>query len=199
MKLLICGDSFAADWTVKYPDGAGWPNYLAKKYDLTNCAQAGCSEYKILKQLQQQDLSQYTHVVISHTSATRIPVDTHPVHYNDILHKNSDLIYSDIQYHAQHNPNLTGIIEYFERYFDLDYAQYCYNHIVKDIDVLLSAHNDLKILHTSVLVESLDGLITTGKFISYHNMLSSHQGLHNHFNNNANQLVFADIEKFINE
>ena len=51
MKILICGDSFAADWTVKYP-GQGWPNMLAEIHEVTNLAQAGCSEYKILKQLE---------------------------------------------------------------------------------------------------------------------------------------------------
>ena len=29
MNILICGDSFAADWTVKYA-GQGWPNLLAQ-------------------------------------------------------------------------------------------------------------------------------------------------------------------------
>jgi len=48
MKILICGDSFAADWTVKYP-GQGWPNMLAQQHEIVNLAQAGCSEYKIFK------------------------------------------------------------------------------------------------------------------------------------------------------
>ena len=51
MKILICGDSFAADWTIKYP-GQGWPNMLSQQYEIVNLAQAGCSEYKILKQLE---------------------------------------------------------------------------------------------------------------------------------------------------
>ena len=51
MKILILGDSFATDWTSKYPQGKGWPNLLAEKFDVTNLAQAGISEYKILKQI----------------------------------------------------------------------------------------------------------------------------------------------------
>jgi hypothetical protein len=35
MKILIIGDSFAADWSVKYNDYAGWPNLLAQTLVLT--------------------------------------------------------------------------------------------------------------------------------------------------------------------
>ena len=56
MHLLIIGDSFAADWSVKYADKKGWPNFLAEKYSVTNLAQAGCSEYKIKKQLDSVNL-----------------------------------------------------------------------------------------------------------------------------------------------
>jgi hypothetical protein len=57
-KLLICGDSFAADWTVKVKE-KGWVNLLAQDYKVTNLAQAGCSEYKILKQLQSVNLDKF--------------------------------------------------------------------------------------------------------------------------------------------
>ena len=53
-KLLIAGDSFAADWTIKYK-GEGWVNTLCKDYDVTNIAQAGVSEYKIYNQLKKID------------------------------------------------------------------------------------------------------------------------------------------------
>ena len=46
-NILIIGDSFAADWTVKYPTVVGWPNLLAKNYNVVNLAQAGAGEYKI--------------------------------------------------------------------------------------------------------------------------------------------------------
>ena len=48
-NILICGDSFAADWTKKY-DGTGWVNMLTKDHTITNIAEAGVSEYKIYKQ-----------------------------------------------------------------------------------------------------------------------------------------------------
>ena len=90
-KILIAGDSFAADWTVKYK-GEGWVNTLCKDYDVTNIAQAGVSEYKIYNQLKKIDVSKYDIILISHTSAYRIPVVEHPIHSKDILHNNCDLI-----------------------------------------------------------------------------------------------------------
>ena len=50
-KLLIAGDSFAADWSKKYKNACGWVNTLCEDYDVTNVAQAGASEYKIYNQL----------------------------------------------------------------------------------------------------------------------------------------------------
>ena len=117
MKILICGDSFACDWSVKYNDYAGWPNLLAEKFTVKNLAQAGCSEYKILKQIQSQILTEYNLIIISHTSPYRIPVGQHPVHYKDVLHKDSDLLYSDIKYHSEENNNLLSIVDFFENYF----------------------------------------------------------------------------------
>ena len=55
MKILIVGDSFAADWSVKYNDYHGWPNLLAQKFEVTNLAKAGVGQYKIYKQLQNID------------------------------------------------------------------------------------------------------------------------------------------------
>ena len=63
-KILICGDSFAADWTIKTKT-SGWVNFLK---DTDIIAQAGVGEYKILKQLQSCKLELYTHIIISHTS-----------------------------------------------------------------------------------------------------------------------------------
>ena len=51
MKILIVGDSFAADWAIKYKSISGWPNLLAEKFEVVNLAQAGVSEYKIYQQV----------------------------------------------------------------------------------------------------------------------------------------------------
>jgi hypothetical protein len=118
MKVLIAGDSFAADWRVKYPNQTGWPNLLAEKYDTTNIAQAGVSEYKILKQIQNVDLSKYDSVIISHASPNRVHCLSHPVHSNDTLHKDSDLIYTDLL-EQEPTDDVKIAIEYFKRYFEI--------------------------------------------------------------------------------
>jgi hypothetical protein len=137
-KLLICGDSFAADWTKKYP-GSGWPNLLTQDFDVTNLAQAGCSQYKIWLQLESMldRLDEFACVLVSHTSPYRIYVKQHPVHYNDPLHHSSDLIYIDIVDKQKHNQDLDVIVEWFEKYFDLNHARFTHNLICEKIDRVL--------------------------------------------------------------
>ena len=56
-KILIVGDSFAADWSIKHKECNGWVNMLCDDFFVTNIAQAGVSEYKIYKQLLSQDIN----------------------------------------------------------------------------------------------------------------------------------------------
>ena len=58
-KILVCGDSFATDHSVNDPVAIGWSSMLANLYDVTNCAQAGVSEYKIIEQIKNQNLNYY--------------------------------------------------------------------------------------------------------------------------------------------
>jgi hypothetical protein len=102
-KILISGDSFAADWNKKFKNKNGWVNMLETDFDVTNIAEAGVSEYKIYKQLQKIEIKNFDYVIVSHTSANRIPIDEHPIHKEDILHNNCDLIFSDVNEHID-NP-----------------------------------------------------------------------------------------------
>ena len=106
-NILIIGDSFAADWSTKYKDYLGWPTLLAQSHTVTNLAQAGVSEHKIYKQLcSVQDLSVYDVVIVAHTSPFRVPTKRHPMHSKDVLHKDADLIYTDIEYHSNRLKNI---------------------------------------------------------------------------------------------
>jgi hypothetical protein len=83
MKILVVGDSFAADWTVKYPCGKGWVNLLAEHHDVTNLAQAGCCEYRILKQLKENYIAgHFDAVIVSHTSPYRLYTRKNPIQNN---------------------------------------------------------------------------------------------------------------------
>jgi hypothetical protein len=142
MKLLIIGDSFAADWSVKYPKVFGWPNLLSNDHEVTNLAQAGVSEYKILQQLLSADLNQYDIVVVVHTSPYRVTTRQHPVHYADALHSKADLLLTDIEYHARWykrvtNRALRSAYEWFLYHFDAEYQETVYNLMVDRISFLL--------------------------------------------------------------
>jgi len=185
MKILICGDSFAADWTVKYPGQEGWPNMLAKQHEVVNLAQAGCSEYKIYQQLMSVDLNKFDNIIVSHTSCYRITVETHPVHANDPLHKNSDLIYTDIKEHSKSNKKLLPIVEFFENYFDTESAKFTHTLICKEIDQLLQSYNTI---HISNLI--WDNNYKFNNMLNFEYLFKSSRGLMNHYNDAGNQEVF---------
>ena len=134
-KVLIIGDSFAADWSVKYPV-SGWSNFLANEFTVTNLAQAGCSEYKIKKQLDSINPAHYTHAIVVHTSKSRIPVEKHPLHNSDALLYSCDFIYSDVL--DNKHSELKCIKEFYQKFYHEDFFHYIYDLIVCDIDNILS-------------------------------------------------------------
>ena len=194
MKLLICGDSFAADWTVKHSK-KGWPNMLEDLFSVINLAQPGCCEYKILKQLESVDLFSFDKIIVSHTSPYRIYIKQHPVHYNDPLHKDCDLIYADIKEHADKNKNLQPIVEYFEKYFDFEYARYMHKLLCEKIQNILLPVQD-RALH---IVCTHWGSMTqfTNKIdLSY--IVRNNPGLINHLDDSGNLFVYQKIIDYFN-
>ena len=181
-KILICGDSFAADWTVKHK-GTGWPNMLSKEYKVTNLAQAGCCEYKIHEQLTSVNLNKFDNIIVSHTSPYRLYVRKHPLHYNDVLHKDSDFIYSDIV------DTKLSVVDYYENYFDLDYAEFIHNLICKQIDEVTRKY---PVIH----ITSFDwkGLYKFPNMISFKHVFDNYRGNMNHYNDVGNQKVFEQLK-----
>ena len=193
-KILICGDSFAADWTVKYP-GQGWPNLIAKQFDTTNLAQAGCGQHKIYNQLTSANLYDYDVIIVSHTSPNRLHVAEHPVHHSDILHGNSDLIYSDII--GRDDFKLKSVIDYFERYFDLGHAEFVHNLICKEIDQVVLRDVRHKVIHMTGF--DWDRLYQFDDMISFAEVMRSNRGTLNHFNAAGNQTVFKTLNARIGQ
>jgi hypothetical protein len=196
MKILICGDSFSADWTVKY-QGRGWPNLLAEQHDVVNIAQAGCSQYRIYQQILSQDLDQYDAVLISHTSPNRIYVKQHPVHHDDPLHCNADLIYTDIREHAKTRPELDCIVEFYTRYFDLDYAAFTHNLICEKIQQVLEPFPG-RVIHSTNLPR--DGLYVWPDMVYFTDLMDPrYKGAMNHYNDTANRMVFDRIMSLLQQ
>jgi hypothetical protein len=186
MRILIVGDSFAADWQKKYPDGQGWPNLLAKTHIVDNLAQAGCSEYRIYKQIKSARLDQYDVVIVSHTSPYRIYTEYHPSRSTDILHHNCDLLYADIKNLAKTNLEYGTAAEYFEKFFSLEYAEFCYNLTVGKINELLK---DNRVIHVSHLYH------IDLNYIDFSDLFKQHRGLINHYDDHGNQVIYNKLLK----
>lgn len=195
MKVLIAGDSFAADWTVKHPTVCGWPNLLAKKYDVINIAQAGVGEYKIWKQIKSQDILLFDFIIISHTSPVRVNTIRHPIHCGDILHNDADLLISDVQYHSSKlrnilNTPLKTSLNWFKYHYDNDYQMDMYSFIYNDICRILK--NSKKF----VMSNFNNGIIDNNAY-SYAHLLKTNSGIANHFDDEGNRIIYEDIEKCI--
>jgi hypothetical protein len=191
-KLLITGDSFAADWTIKCNNMQGWPNKLANLYSVTNLAQAGCSEYKIYLQLASVDLNEFDNIIVAHTSPLRIYVKQHPIHKNNALHKNSDFLYADVKEHAKENKSVQCIVDYYENYFDVDYAVFVYNLICDKMNRLLSGYTG-KIIHITNFPHQ--GLFEFNNMLDLTHVFKKYNGSINHYNSQGNDIVYKQIIK----
>ena len=201
INILIIGDSFAADWTIKYPNVVGWTNSLAKKYNVTNLAQAGVGEYKIYQQLCSiADISKFELVLISHTSPYRITTRQHPVHYNDVLHKNADLIFSDIEYHKKSifgwfNKSLISAFNFFIHHSDDKYQETVYTLLRKQITDIIGNV-------PFIVMSNLNGLAefnTEKNLLDFKDTQLMYPGLANHMSDIGNKLVYDAVVKKIEE
>ncbi len=178
-KLLIAGDSFAADWNNSNP---GWPNMLARDFLVTNIAQAGCSEYKIYKQLCSINLADFDHIIVSHTSPYRIYTQENPLHKHNDLHKNSCFIYSDVKEHG-----FPCVTEFFEKYFDMEYAEHVHNLLLKDIEQKCPEHT----IHITSF--EWNKLYKCKKWIDFHKVFLAHRGSINHYDDEGNNIVYQRL------
>jgi hypothetical protein len=131
-KILIIGDSFAANFDNSL---LGWPFLLKNNHNVTNLAQAGCGQYKILQQLRNTDPTQFSNIIISHTSSTRFHIEKNPFHTTG-THIHSDLIYEDV---LNKDPSdvRDHILFLFEHVIDIDYQNFIYQAICREIAQLI--------------------------------------------------------------
>lgn len=191
-KILIIGDSFACEW----PNGlTGWPAQLAQKHNVTNLAQAGVGEYKILRQLlnftKENTLWQqeYDCVIVGHTSPSRVHIPNHPVHKAG-LHKDCDLILNDIESrNSWFNKSLDTAKNWFKYHYDDQYQKDIYRLIRRDINKKLE----------QVVSLHMDNFGISNHFAEEQNLLDfsmiwpNYKGEINHYNNEGNQIVLAQI------
>lgn len=187
MNVLICGDSFSADWSVKYPNAQGWPNLLSKDVNVTNLSNAGSSEYRIWKNLQTQDLKKYDAIIISHTSPYRLYVKTHPIHKNEKLHRHSDFIYNDVVEH-----NIKIVSEYIEQYYDLEYAIDIHQLLILKMLDICKDHRCFHIKHMNI------NHPPDVKIIDFSDVWKENKGIINHYSDNGNIIVYKCLQNLLN-
>jgi len=186
-RLLIAGDSFAAKVKI-YTQSAGWPELLAEQFDVTNLAQAGCSEYRIWQQLVSSDLSKFDCVLVSHTSPYRVPIQHHPIHKSG-LHQNCDAIYQDVKSH-----NIHTLIDFFENYFDMNYAQDMHQLIGQAIDQNLKSIPSIHVCHVEKNLP-----YNYKNMLNFSDVWKTHPGTVNHYSANGNQIVLEKVRDKIQE
>lgn len=189
MKILIAGDSFATVW----PDSQlGWPTLLAKKYNVINLAQAGIGEYKILKQIESQEINNFDLVIVSHTSPSRLHTNNHPVH-KEGFHKNCDLILNDlVNRSAFRNPSLKAAQEYFKYHYDDEYQIDIYKLIRKQINELITVPY-ISMSH----VDIVNTLAIEANHLNFSNLWSKERGNMNHYTIEGNFEIFETLEDII--
>jgi len=197
MRILILGDSFAADWTIKYPYSEGWPNILAKKHCVVNLAQAGVSEYKILKQIEKLPkwyINLFELVIVSHTSTYRVHTKKHPIHADDNIHNHADLIFTDIEHHRKKwrnifNRPLKAAYNYFLYHFDEQYQEDIYRLIRKQINEKIAGIPSIALNGLNINPE----LITEKTVVDLRDIIQDNPGLMNHLSPTGNRLVYERI------
>lgn len=190
MKILIIGDSFAADWTVKYKNRLGWPNLLAKDYSITNLAEAGVSEYSIFQQSQSVNILDFDFCIVSHTSPNRVHTKRHPIHFKDKLHSKCSLIFSDIDYHLKKNKStaLQTAYNWFKYHYDQEFQNTIYTLFKEKITQTISETDFLEVSHLPNVNSGLN-------YYKYYNKQDSYM---NHFSYEINLLIYNDIKNVLN-
>ena len=184
-RLLICGDSFSADWTKKY-QGIGWVNILENDFDVTNISQAGVSEYKIYLQLKSQDLSKFDKILVSHTSAYRIPIQEHPIHKEDSLHNECDIIFSDVSAHLD-NPVMKTAYDFYSDIFYPEYFCFVNDLIYKEI---------LNISPNSLHITFFDSFYPND-VIKFEDVFLNNKGVINHLDKIGNEIIYKKVLHYL--
>lgn len=190
-RILVAGDSFAAPWKGPY---YGWAELLAHYYKVTNLAQAGVGEYKILQQLKTQDLQKFDCVIVSHTSPSRVHTKEHPVHKKG-LHQNCDLIFTDLEGQDQwFNESLKTAKNWFKYHYDDRYQTDIYKLIRQEINNLIS------IPYISLTHLDIDKSFNIEKnVIDFSEFWQHNKGLVNHYSEYANQEICQQLRIKIEE
>jgi hypothetical protein len=185
MKILIAGDSFAVN------QDNGWSDLLSDSYAITNIAQAGVSEYKILKQLQSENLTKFDRIIIVHTSPYRVHIQNHPTH-NTGLHANCDLLLADLENVSKSNSVVEAGLLYFKYIFDPDYYTDIYSMMLETINAITKPYSSL---HLCFFDNDLD--YPFDNFIDFNSVFKMYPGTVNHLSTVGTMMVHDRIDQWL--
>lgn len=188
----MAGDSFVADWKEYYPDRYGWANMMSEVHEVTNVAQAGVGEYKIFKQIENQDISNYDFVIVSHGTPNRLHTKTHPIHHSG-FQINCDLFYNDIDRFSWFNRKLAAAKGWFKYYFDDEYYEDIYILLRQQIKNLIPEEKYISTSHT----RTRSKIILEDHNINFCEVFENYRGNANHYNEEGNRIVFDRIQEEI--
>jgi hypothetical protein len=139
------------------------------------------------------DLEKYNVVLIAHTSPSRVHTRKHPIHSNDSLHKNADLIYADIEYHGNKitnifNASLNSGVGYYKFHYDAEYYTTIYDLIRAEIYRLLTGKKAITLINFDLPKDGHD----TAK-VDLRDIIKKYPGKINHLSITGNELVYKRI------
>jgi hypothetical protein len=183
--ILIAGDSFAAKWP---NTNLGWVNLLEQKYQVVNLAQAGVGEYKILKQLQSINIKDFSTVIVSHTSPSRLHTPAHPLHKQG-FHESCDLLANDvIDRCSVLNPSLRAAQGWFKYHYDDQYQIDIYNLIRQQINNIITVPY-ISLTHVDIATEQTIEFCN----LDFSDLWREYRGSINHYTEEGNRIVFDRI------
>jgi hypothetical protein len=190
-KLLIVGDSFSSE---QISDQYGWPVLLKKDFEITNLSNPGIGEYKILQKLQTAELETFDLILISHTSPNRIHCQHNPLYPVGHIYSDSDVIFADAESKAHSIPAANYLVYYYKYIFDEEYYQFIHKSCCQEIDRLTQNHN---VLHITQFAWT--DLYEFPGMINYYNFWLSNRGNYAHYTVEANNTLYCQIKKQLQE
>jgi hypothetical protein len=187
-KLALFGDSFGVN---KHTDSIdSWISRLRAHFDTKNFCQCGVGQYKILKQIQSVDLSEFDQIIITHTAPTRVYVEHNPLHRDSQYHQHCDVIFADIENNTDEFSIACRM--YFKHLFDLEHAMDIHNLICEKIDQLVSGHQVIHMTHFDYR-----GLFQFRNMLNFHDLFLTNRGSVAHYDKFGNDEIYKKLSEML--
>lgn len=184
-RILIAGDSFSS---AELAGDLGWTKLLADRHLVVNISQPGIGEYKILKNLEQQNLSEFDWIIVSHTSPNRVHCQENLLYPADHVYRKSDLLFSDVENKKSTQDLAHSVYDYFRYVFDPAYYEFVHTACCEKIDQLTRAHQVIHITNFD-----WNGLYAFPNLLNFYELWCDNRGSYVHYNAHGNRVIFDTV------